>query len=153
MASTPNRPPHPGLILWEHHMRPREMNQSTLADLIHMSPSEVHRLIHGHRRISAPLATKLAAVFGTTARYWLDRQSDYDLAGAEAEAGQAQPTSAQAPARASGSEPRTPASPQPDHGAAGEPQADGRAPSDGLRSIIPSNKRRRGRSRNPGDAE
>jgi addiction module HigA family antidote len=108
MVATPAAPLPPGSVLLKHHMEPAEMNQSQLAARLQVSPAEVNRLIHGHRRINVALAQGLAAIFGTTARYWLDLQSDYDLGGQGLKAEQfASPRAAPEPRRT----PRPPASP------------------------------------------
>lgn len=44
-----------------------------------MCPRRINDIVHGQRRISADTALRLARYFGTTARFWINLQTHYDL--------------------------------------------------------------------------
>ena len=44
-----------------------------------MPPRRSNEIVFGKRGISADTALRLAAAFGTSERFWLDLQADYDL--------------------------------------------------------------------------
>ncbi|AYG03319.1 HigA family addiction module antitoxin [Gryllotalpicola protaetiae] len=60
--------------------------------------SRVSRIVHGRQAITADIALRLGAFFGTTPQFWLRLQEGYDLALARANAreelGAIQPLSA-----------------------------------------------------------
>ena len=39
----------------------------------------INEIVHGHRRISAHTALRLARFFGTSERFWINLQSRHDL--------------------------------------------------------------------------
>ena len=55
---------HPGEILLE-------VSQYHLAKAIDVPARRVHEIVHGHRRISADTALRLARFFGTSERFWI----------------------------------------------------------------------------------
>ena len=77
MATIP--PIHPGEILMEEFLEPLEVSQNRLAVAIGVPPRRINEIIHGKRRITADTALRLARYFGTTARFWLNLQTRYDL--------------------------------------------------------------------------
>jgi addiction module HigA family antidote len=77
----------PGEILIEEFMRPLGISQNKLARDLDVPAARVNDIVHGKRGISADTALRLAAYFGTTAEFWLDLQSRYDLKVAAAEIG------------------------------------------------------------------
>jgi addiction module HigA family antidote len=60
-----------------------ELNPTALARDIKLSQSAVRQITIEKAKISVSIAQRLAKYFGTTAKYWLDIQSAYDLAEAE----------------------------------------------------------------------
>ena len=44
-----------------------------------MPPRRINEIVLGKRGISADTALRLAAAFGTSERFWLGLQADYDL--------------------------------------------------------------------------
>ncbi|MDR1353903.1 MAG: HigA family addiction module antidote protein [Treponema sp.] len=60
-----------------------ELNPTALARDIKLSQSAVRQITIEKAKISVSIALRLAKYFGTTAQYWLDIQSAYDLAEAE----------------------------------------------------------------------
>jgi addiction module HigA family antidote len=59
-----------------------------LARDIRVPMSRVSEIVHGKRAITADTALRLARYFGTSAQYWLNLQSGYDLQVAARESGE-----------------------------------------------------------------
>ncbi|MEE7545907.1 HigA family addiction module antidote protein [Xanthomonas sp. Kuri4-1] len=77
MASLPNI--HPGEVLLEEFLEPLGISQNALARATGVSPRRINEIVLGKRGISADSAVRLAAALGTTERFWLGLQSDYEL--------------------------------------------------------------------------
>jgi addiction module HigA family antidote len=73
-------PVHPGEILLEEFLRPLGLSQATLARHLGISLVRVNEVVKGKRGISAETAWLLAQAFGTTPQFWVNLQSNYDLA-------------------------------------------------------------------------
>jgi addiction module HigA family antidote len=73
-------PTHPGEILLEDFMRPMEVTQTELAEHLSTSVQRVNELINGKRGVTPDTAWLLAGAFGTTAQFWINLQTNYDLA-------------------------------------------------------------------------
>jgi antitoxin HigA-1 len=69
----------PGEILLEEFLRPLGISQNKLARDLDVPVARINDIIHAKRGISADSALRLAAYFGTTAEFWLNLQSRYDL--------------------------------------------------------------------------
>jgi addiction module HigA family antidote len=69
----------PGEILLEEFMKPLGVSQNRLSRDIDVPVSRVSAIIKGERAITADTALRLARYFGTTAKLWLNLQSDYEL--------------------------------------------------------------------------
>ena len=73
---------HPGEVLREEFMAPLGLSANALAMALHVP---VTRISAKQRcAVSADTAARLARYFRTTARFWLDLQSSYDLSVVEA---------------------------------------------------------------------
>ena len=72
-------PIHPGEILHEEFLKPKRISQYRLAKDISVDPRRINEIVHGQRSISADTALRLGHYFGTSARFWLNLQSHYDL--------------------------------------------------------------------------
>ena len=79
MASKKFPPIHPGEILFEEFLKPLCISQYRLAKGIGVSPRRINEIVHGKRSITADTALRLALYFGTSARFWMNLQSGYDL--------------------------------------------------------------------------
>ena len=77
----------PGEILKEEFMEPLGLSGNELARRLKVPANRVNDIVRGRREISANTALRLARYFGTSARFWLNAQSAYDLSRAEAESG------------------------------------------------------------------
>jgi addiction module HigA family antidote len=72
-------PMHPGRVLELEFLEPLEITPYRLAKDIDVDPPRVYSLVRGHRAISADTALRLGRYFGTSAEFWLNLQSHYDL--------------------------------------------------------------------------
>ena len=72
-------PVHPGEILLEEFLNPLGVSQYRLAKDINVSPRRINEIVHGVRAVSADTALRLARYFGTSERFWLNVQTQFDL--------------------------------------------------------------------------
>jgi addiction module HigA family antidote len=73
-------PSHPGEILREEFLRPAGITQSRLADHLGIPVQRVNEIVKGKRGVSADTAWLLAGALGTTPEFWVNLQTNYDLA-------------------------------------------------------------------------
>ena len=81
-------PVHPGEVLLEEFLKPMGISQNRLALKIRVPARRINEIVLGKRRITADTALRLAQFFGTTAKFWLGLQTDYDLDVAADESGE-----------------------------------------------------------------
>ncbi len=79
MAERRIPPVHPGEILLKDFLGPMGLSQYRLAKDTAMPPRRVNEIVHGKRSVTADTALRLARYFGTSAEFWLNLQSRYDL--------------------------------------------------------------------------
>lgn len=72
-------PVHPGEILREDLMAPLSLSINRLARDLHVPVNRMSEIVNGRRGISADTALRLARYFGSSAEFWLNLQSSYDL--------------------------------------------------------------------------
>ena len=72
-------PIHPGEILRIEFLDPLGVSQNRLAREIGVPPRRINEIVHGKRSITADTAIRLSKFFGTTAQFWLNLQSRYEL--------------------------------------------------------------------------
>jgi antitoxin HigA-1 len=77
MKTLPNI--HPGEVLLEEFLTPMGISQNALARAAAVPPRRINEIVLGKRSLSADTAVRLARVFGTSERFWLGLQTDYDL--------------------------------------------------------------------------
>ena len=77
---------HPGEHLAEE-LRALEMSAAELARKIHVPTNRITQILNGTRAITGDTALRLAHFFGTSAQFWMNLQSLYDLRLAREEAG------------------------------------------------------------------
>jgi addiction module HigA family antidote len=70
----------PGEILSEEFLIPLGLSQSKLAARMGVGRMRVSELVRGQRAITAETAILLSKVLGTSARFWMNLQSNHDLA-------------------------------------------------------------------------
>lgn len=69
----------PGEILLEEFMRPLGISQNKLARDLDVPVARINDIIHAGRGISVDTALRLATYFETSAEFWLNLQTRYDL--------------------------------------------------------------------------
>ncbi len=74
---------HPGEILLEEFMKPMGISQNELAWALRVPPRRINEIVHAKRGITVDSALRLSRHFGTSVRFWLGLQDDYDLDVAE----------------------------------------------------------------------
>jgi len=79
---------HPGEILLEEFLRPMGLSQNRLAREIRVAPRRVNEIVLGKRSLTPDTALRLARYFGTSERFWLGLQMDFDLEDAQRVAGE-----------------------------------------------------------------
>jgi addiction module HigA family antidote len=77
---------HPGEHLAED-LEALEMSASELARKLDVPPNRITGILNGQRGVTGDTALRLAHFFGTSAEFWLNLQSLYELRIAEKKAG------------------------------------------------------------------
>ena len=72
-------PIHPGEILLAEFLAPLALSQYRLAHDQSVPPRRINEIVHGKRGITADTALRLGRYFGTSAQFWLNLQTRYDL--------------------------------------------------------------------------
>lgn len=72
-------PIHPGEVLMEDFVQGFGITQNKLAVSIGVPPRRINEIVHGKRAITADTALRLGKYFGTSAQFWLNLQTHYDL--------------------------------------------------------------------------
>jgi len=86
MAKPAKLPPiHPGEILREDFMKPLRLSMNQLALDLRVPVTRIAEIVHERRAITPDTALRLARYFNTSARFWLNMQTSYDLEVAEDE--------------------------------------------------------------------
>lgn len=70
---------HPGEILLEEFLKPLGITAYRLSKETFIPQTRISEIIKGRRKITADTALRLSKFFGTTAKFWLGLQDDYDL--------------------------------------------------------------------------
>jgi len=70
---------HPGEILLEEFLKPMGLSQTALAKAIAVPPRRINEIVLKKRGISADTAIRLAKYFGSSEKFWMGLQADYDL--------------------------------------------------------------------------
>ena len=79
MAKRDFPPITPGEVLEEEFLSPLGISQYRLAREVHVSPRRINEIVKGKRAVTADTALRLGKFFGTTAQFWLNLQTSYDL--------------------------------------------------------------------------
>ena len=74
-------------MLREEFLEPLGMGQKGLAERMCVPFQRVNSLVNGRRSVTADTALRLAAVFGTSAGFWMNHQMRWDLFHAQQAAG------------------------------------------------------------------
>ena len=70
---------HPGEVLLEEFLKPLGISQNKLARETKVPPRRVNEIVLGKRSITPDTALRLARYFGTSEKFWLGLQMDFDL--------------------------------------------------------------------------
>ena len=70
---------HPGEDLLEEFLLPLGISQNALARAASVPPRRINEIVLGKRSVTADTAVRLAAALGTSERFWLGLQADFDL--------------------------------------------------------------------------
>ena len=70
---------HPGEVLLEEFLKPLGVSQNSFARAVSVPPRRINEIVHGKRSISADTAVRLSQFFGTSEKFWLGLQDDFDL--------------------------------------------------------------------------
>ncbi|RIK76751.1 addiction module antidote protein, HigA family [candidate division KSB1 bacterium] len=84
MLKLKTRPVHPGKILLEEYLKPKNLSQNRLALDIGVPPRRINEIVLGKRSITADTALRLGRYFVMPPKFWLSLQMDFDLAMEEA---------------------------------------------------------------------
>ena len=81
-----NATTHPGRLL-KRELSARGLSANRLALDIGVPSGRITDILNGRRSITADTAVRLGRYFGNSAQFWLDLQSQYDIAVVERERG------------------------------------------------------------------
>jgi addiction module HigA family antidote len=70
---------HPGEILLEEFLVPMGISAYKLAKDTAIPQTRISEIVKGRRRITADTALRFSKYFGTTPKFWLGLQDDFDL--------------------------------------------------------------------------
>ncbi|MFP9100427.1 HigA family addiction module antitoxin [Flavobacterium sp. RHBU_24] len=70
---------HPGEVLKEEFLEPLSISAYRLSKETYIPQTRISEIIKGNRRITADTALRFSKYFGTSAKFWLGLQDDYDL--------------------------------------------------------------------------
>lgn len=70
---------HPGEILLEEFLIPMNISAYKLSKDIGIPQTRTSAILKGKRAITADTALRLSLYFGTSPKFWLGLQDDYDL--------------------------------------------------------------------------
>jgi addiction module HigA family antidote len=87
MVKNNMRPIHPGEILREEYLEPLGMTSNALSIHLRVPAPRINDVVREKRGITTDTALRLARYFNTTAQYWLNLQTSYELRQAEREVG------------------------------------------------------------------
>ena len=79
MPNTKLAPVHPCEVLLEEFIKPFGISQYRLSKDIGVPPGRINEIVHGKRSVTADTALRLSRYFGTSERFWLNLQAQYDL--------------------------------------------------------------------------
>ena len=79
MLFSTRKPTSPGEILAEEFLKPMNLTQSALAKHVGCDVKVINRIINERTAVTAEMAIKLGAAFGSSAEFWLNAQKAVDL--------------------------------------------------------------------------
>ena len=79
---------HPGRLL-KRELKARKLSANRLALDIGVPSGRITDILNGRRAITADTAVRLGRYFGNSAQFWIDLQSQYEIALVERDRGEA----------------------------------------------------------------
>jgi antitoxin HigA-1 len=70
---------HPGEVLLEEFLKPMGITAYRLSKDTGIPQTRISAIIKANRAITADTALRLSKYFGTSAKFWLGLQDDYDI--------------------------------------------------------------------------
>ena len=80
MIPTNRIPTHPGTILLEEFLQPMNISQETLANHLNLSLQQINQITTEKGSITPEIAWLLSQAFNTTPQFWMNLQTNYELA-------------------------------------------------------------------------
>lgn len=74
------RPVHPGEILREDFLPEYSLTSGSLAKALYVPRDRIEKLVRERRAVTADTAMRLARYFDTTPQFWMNLQTNFDLA-------------------------------------------------------------------------
>jgi addiction module HigA family antidote len=74
------RPIHPGEVLREEFITPLGLTAHALSMALQVPAPRISEIVRERRAITADTALRLAKYFDTSVQFWLNLQTDYDVA-------------------------------------------------------------------------
>jgi len=87
MIPTHRVPSHPGEVLLADFLEPMGITQVAFAKHIAVPVQRVNEIVRGKRGISPASAWLFGQALGTTPEFWMNLQTNYDLASSRPETG------------------------------------------------------------------
>jgi addiction module HigA family antidote len=78
-------PTHPGEMLLEEFLKPMGIPQTAFAAKLNISVQRINEIVNGKRGVTPETAWLFSQAFGTTPDFWMNLQTNYDLARARPE--------------------------------------------------------------------
>jgi antitoxin HigA-1 len=72
-------PIHPGEVLQLDYLEPMGISQNALSRAMRVPVNRISEICNGKRAITADTALRLSLAIGTTAKFWMNLQTSYDL--------------------------------------------------------------------------
>ena len=73
-------PTHPGEVLLEEFLKPLEISQVAFARHVYVPVQRINEIVKGKRGITPDTAWRFAQSLRTSPEFWMNLQTNYDLA-------------------------------------------------------------------------
>jgi addiction module antidote protein, HigA family len=73
------QPIHPGEVLLEEFLKPLHLSAYAAAKAMRVPRTRIERLVRGESAVTPETALRLERAFGSSAGFWLNLQTRYDL--------------------------------------------------------------------------
>ena len=72
-------PTHPGEVLLQEFLVPKDLSQVTLSQKLDIPIQRINTLVNGKRGVTAETAILLSGELGTSPEFWMNLQTAWDL--------------------------------------------------------------------------